>query len=258
MRTNPAKALLLLLVLVMGIAGCASTGRDPRDPFEPYNRRVQQFNDKADVYFLKPVAKAYQWITPEFLDRGVSSFYRNVDDINVVLNDVLQGKFKQGGRDTLRFLINSTLGVGGFFDVATEMGLPKNDEDFGQTLVAWGLPRGPYLVLPLRGPSTPTSIAGDIFRSAVNPINYIDEDYPTGSAILSSVDLRADNISATNIVDQASLDRYEFIRNAWFQRRRFLEYDGNPPLEDIDNGYLDLDEEGVEPAGPSESNAPAL
>lgn len=215
---------------------------DPRDPYENWNRSVQSFNDALDDHFMKPIAKVYQHITPEFVDKGVSNFFSNVEDIAVLLNDLLQLKFSQGGMDTGRFLLNSTAGLGGFVDVASMLDLPKHNEDFDQTLGAWGVPSGPYIVLPLVGPSTPRGVGGLVADTAANPFTYVG-----GAAISSGIyglrlgDTRADLLSATKILDEAAVDRYEFIRNSYFQQRNYLVYDGNPPYKE---GFEDeLDQE---------------
>jgi len=138
---------VLLAVVCFVFFGCATTANDERDPYEGWNRGVQSFNDSADEYFIKPVAEGYQWITPSFVDQGVTNVFNNIRDIRVMLNDLFQFKFNQGGSDFTRFLINSTLGVAGLFDVATELEFERHDEDFDQTLGAWGMPTGSYLVL---------------------------------------------------------------------------------------------------------------
>lgn len=236
----------VLLGLAITTSGCATSGKtDPRDPWEGWNRGVQSFNDKLDDYVMKPVAKGYQWITPSFVDRGVTNFFSNVDDINVVLNDLLQAKFSQGGIDTGRLLLNTTLGVGGFVDVASMMEIPKHNEDMDQTLGAWGIPSGPYLVVPFIGPSTPRGIVGVAGDTASNPINWITPAaIPYGAGTLKTIDMRADLLSATKIADEASVDRYEFIRNAYFQQRNYQIHDGNPPLPEEMEQELDLELDG--------------
>jgi phospholipid-binding lipoprotein MlaA len=225
-------------VLASVAAGCATplaaTHLDPRDPWEGWNRGTQSFNDGLDDYFMKPVAKGYQWITPSFVDRGVTNFFSNVEDIGVTFNDLLQLKFKQGGMDAARFLVNTTAGVAGFVDVASEIDLPKHNEDFDQTLATWGVPSGPYLVLPLFGPSSPRGVGGLVGDSATNPLNYLGAGVGAGTFGARMTDFRADNLSASKIADEASVDRYEFMRNAYFQQRNYLIHDGNPPEDDLD------------------------
>jgi phospholipid-binding lipoprotein MlaA len=224
----------VLLGIAFSILGCANaTKSDSRDPWEGFNRGVQSFNDKLDDYFMKPIAEGYQWIAPEFVDRGVTNFFSNVDDIAVVVNDLLQFKFAQTGMDTGRFLINTTAGIGGFVDVASMLDLPKHNEDLDQTLGAWGVPSGPYLVLPFIGPSTPRGAVGLAGDTAANPLNWVSPAViPYGTGALKTTDMRADLLSATKIADEASVDRYEFIRNAYFQQRSYLIHDGNPPIDD--------------------------
>jgi len=217
--------------VALAVAGCATTDKaDPRDPWEGWNRNVQSFNDKLDNYVMKPVATGYQTVAPEFVDRGVTNFFSNVDDIGVVANDLLQFKLLQSGMDTGRFLVNTTAGLGGFVDVASKLELPKHNEDLDQTLGAWGIPSGPYLVIPLIGPSTPRGVVGLVGETAANPINWINPvAIAYGSGTLKTIDARADLLSATKIVDEAAIDRYEFIRNGYFQDRNNKIYDGNPP-----------------------------
>ena len=230
------------LVLVGLLTGCASTG-DPRDPLEPFNRKMQTFNDTMDEYVMKPVARGYQWVTPEFVDQGVSNFFSNLKDISVTVNDLLQFKVKQGGQDAARFLVNTTVGVGGLVDVASRLGLEKHEEDFGQTLAVWGLPPGPYLVLPFLGPSSPRDAAGSVADGFLNPISYTSP--PAWFALygVRTIDFRADNLAATEVLDEAALDRYAFIRNAYFQRREYLINDGEIPLdEDFEEFEKELEE----------------
>lgn len=240
-RFKKGRTALLSAWLLIGLAGCATTGTDPRDPWEGFNRGTQKFNDGVDDYFLNPVARGYQWVTPSFVDRGVTNFFSNVEDIGVTINDFLQVKLKQGGSDSVRFLINSTLGIGGLFDVATELDFEKHDEDFGQTLGAWGVPFGPYLVLPFLGPSSPRNAVGLAGDAAMNPTFYINEAAITwGLTGLKLIDLKADTLSAYRISEEAAIDRYEFLRNAFIQRREYLVHDGNMPLEEEE--FLDEDE----------------
>lgn len=232
------------LLLALSLAGCASTvsKNDPRDPLEGWNRRVQKFNDNLDDYFMKPVSRGYQWVTPSFVDRGVTNFFSNVDDINVIANDLLQFKLAQSGSDFGRLLVNTTLGLGGLVDVASNLKMSKHNEDLDQTLGHWGLPSGPYLVLPLVGPSTPRGAFGMAGDSAANPINWVTPAaIPYGSGTLKTLDMRADLLSASKIVDEASVDRYEFIRNAYFQQRNYLIHDGNPPVDEEMEEELELE-----------------
>lgn len=221
----------VLAGLALGAAGCATSQKeDPRDPWEGWNRSVQNFNDHLDNYVMKPVAKGYQKVAPEFVDTGVTNFFSNIEDVAVIANDLLQFKLAQTGMDTGRLLVNTTAGLGGFVDVASKLDLPKHNEDLDQTLGSWGIPSGPYLVIPLIGPSTPRGVVGLVGDTASNPINWINPSaIAYGSGTLKTIDTRADLLSATKIVDEASVDRYEFIRNAYFQDRNYKIHDGNPP-----------------------------
>lgn len=240
---------LLAGICLLGILqGCALSTKDARDPLENWNRGVQTFNDKLDIYALKPVAQGYHFIMPAFADTGVTNFFNNLNDIGVALNDLMQFKFKQSGMDGARFIVNSVAGVGGFIDVAEKIDLPKHDEDFDQTLGVWGIPTGPYVVLPLFGPSSPRGIGGKIGDAAMNPIAYVDNGIITGAlAAVKVIDTRADHLSTEKIATEAALDRYEFFRNSYLQQRNYLVNDGNVPEDDID---VDMDPGNISPVNP--------
>lgn len=249
----------VMAAALVGCGGNAATRHDPRDPYEGWNRGVQSFNDKLDDYFMKPLAKGYQYVTPSFVDKGVSNFFSNVDDIAVTLNDFLQGKLDQGTDDASRFLINTSVGVGGLIDVASSdvlkdnlgVEFPKHNEDFDQTLGTWGLSTGPYLVLPFVGPSSPRGLTGLLGDTATNPFTYVGGTaVSSGVYGLRTVDTRADLLTSTKIMDEAAVDRYEFIRNAYLQQRNYLVYDGHPPYRE---GFEDdLDKEMEENLAPNE------
>ncbi|MYM93837.1 MlaA family lipoprotein [Duganella vulcania] len=210
-------AALALGVTVL-LAGCA--GPNPRDPYEGFNRAMFSFNDTVDTYALKPAATAYRNVLPNFVQTGVNNFFGNLADAWTGVNNLLQGHGEAGMSDVTRFALNSTLGIVGLFDIASEAGLQKHKEDFGQTLGTWGVPSGPYLMLPLLGPSTvrdtvalPLDIKGDIWGYK-EPV-YIRN---TGTA-LRVVDQRANLLNATSLLEDAALDRYEFIRDGFLQRR---------------------------------------
>lgn len=219
------------LVLLTGLlGGCATTGKDPQDPLENWNREVQTFNDKLDDYAMKPIARGYQWITPEFVDQGVTNFFSNINDIGVTINDLLQFKIAQTGQDGSRFLVNTVAGVAGFIDVAAMIDLPKHNEDFDQTMGVWGVPTGPYLVLPFFGPSSPRGVGGLIGDAAMNPISYVScAPLTTGLFVVNAADLRADNLATEKIASEAAVDRYAFFKSAYFQQREYLIHDGNLP-----------------------------
>jgi len=237
---------LLPGLLLMLAAGCATTGGEvnPRDPLEPFNRSVYRFNDTIDRYALKPVAQAYQKLLPEPLQLMVDSFFANLDDLYTGANNLLQAKPKEALIDFSRFAVNSTLGFAGVADVASEIGMAKHDEDFGQTLGYWGVPSGPYLVVPLLGPSTvrdaPSRVA-DIFASPIDLVYDKSVRERNASWALRLINGRAALLEAEKVIQGAALDPYSLIRDGWLQRRRNAVYDGNPPEEDFedDSGYSD-------------------
>jgi len=245
MRAHPAahSRLLLPLVALLLLAGCASLPddyRDPRDPWERYNRGMYQFNTDFDNAFLKPLAKGYKAVVPDPLDKGITNFFNNLADITSAANNLLQFKLSRAASDVGRLAVNSTAGLLGFMDVASNVGLPSYKEDFGQTLGYWGLPPGPYFVLPLLGPSTvreTVGVAGDLYTDPLFLDRLVDlgpDRVLWGLAALRLIDRRADLLTATKLLDEAALDPYIFVRDAYLQRRRSLVYDGNPPKDDYD------------------------
>jgi phospholipid-binding lipoprotein MlaA len=220
-------AIALFALLLAGCATVPSGKRDPRDPWEGFNRASYRFNDGLDRAIAKPVAKAYKKVTPRVVRTGVSNFVSNLGSVTTVVNDVLQGKMKQAGHDSGRFLLNSTLGLGGLFDPASAAGLERNDEDFGQTLGKWGVKSGPYLMLPFLGPSTVRDSFARIPDQYTYPLNYLEDD-STRYLIrgLDFLDLRAGLLDLDPQIEK-SYDKYAFIRNAWLQRREFVVTDGN-------------------------------
>ena len=243
-------------VSLLLLGGCASTG-NPRDPLEPLNRAVYKFNDGADHLFIKPAAEFYRFFVPEFMRTGVSNFFSNIGDVIVALNSLLQGKFTQAGSDVARLIVNTTVGLLGLFDVATEIGLEKHNEDFGQTLGYWGIGDGPYLVLPLLGPSSARDAVGWVGDYYAWPVTYIESDRDRNILIaMRFVTVRADLLEASRILETAALDPYEFVRDAYLQRRRNLVYDGKPPPDedDLENGAKPKptpDKDGAKPAAPA-------
>ena len=221
-----------LSVLLFG--GCASNG-NPRDPLEPLNRAIYKFNDGADALLIKPAAEFYRAILPEFMRTGLSNFFSNLNDVIVALNSLLQGKFAQAGSDVARLIVNTTVGLLGLFDVATEIGLEKHNEDFGQTLGYWGIGDGPYLVLPILGPSSARDAVGWVGDWYTWPVTYVQSDRDRNVLIaMRIVTVRADLLEASRILETAALDPYEFVRDAYLQRRRNLVYDGKPPPDEDD------------------------
>lgn len=213
------------------VSGCAATGpQQSGDPWEGLNRKTFAFNEALDRAVMKPVAEGYQRAVPGFAREGVNNFFDNLEDIGTSLNNILQGKPREGLSDAARFVVNTTLGVFGLWDVATPMGLEKHYEDFGQTLAVWGMQPGPYLVLPFLGPST----ARDAPARAVDPSWYYSNAVDPSSLYwslwtLDKVRTRANLLRAESVVQEAALDKYNFIRDAWLQRRRSMVYDGSPP-----------------------------
>jgi len=229
---------ILLLTLILFTGGCATLEgpADPEDPLESYNRAVFQFNDSIDVNFLQPVATVYQDHMPEVISTGVTNFFSNLDDVVVFANDILQLKFDQAAFDLFRIFFNTTIGLLGIIDIATHLDLKKHDEDFGQTLGYWGVPSGPYFIIPLFGPSTIRDAAGFATDSV-----YIDPVYRRlnfGTAltaeVVDAIDTRAGLLFASKLMDEVALDRYIYLKDAYLQRRQYLVYDGDPPEEDFD------------------------
>lgn len=248
------QALLYKALLIAGIVslvpGCASTETKPEqasvagvpvDPYEGFNRSMYGFNMGLDKYLLKPVADGYKFVTPTFMQTGVSNFFNNLKGINVVLNDVLQGKFEQSASDTGRFLTNTTIGLGGFVDVASEFGLHGNVEDFGQTLAVWGVDQGPYLVLPIMGPTTLRDGTASIFDRAANPGTYVP-----GVGVVEGINERANAEGALNFIDEAALDPYVFTRESFLQYRTNLIKDGKSEHKDYDFDIDDAVDEAID------------
>jgi len=237
---------ILLVVALAGAAvGCASTGeRDPRDPWEPLNRSIYNFNDTLDTAVARPVASAYQKVIPSEVRLRVRNFFGNIGDVFIGVNNILQGKFQDGVEDWARVAFNSTIGLAGIHDVASEMGLEKHDEDFGQTFGHWGIGSGPYLVLPFLGPSTlrdGTGLALDFYADPMNEFSPSEVRDPLW--VVRLINRRADLLDASSLLEQAALDRYIFLRDAYLQRRRSQIYDGSPPRQ--------RDEEVNEPPPPA-------
>ncbi len=228
----------LLSMMLLTLSACATVDpeyADSRDPLEGFNRSMFTFNDNLDQYVAKPLARGYKKITPDPIDRGISNFFSNLDEVSAILNNSLQLKFKDAASDLGRLAVNSTLGLLGFMDVATDMGLQKHHEDFGQTLGAWGMGPGPYLVLPVIGPSSGRDAVGFTADWFTNPLYYVVEDAGVswGLYIIRFVDRRADLLKTTDLLESAALDPYSFMRESYLQRRLNQVYDGDPPLEDV-------------------------
>jgi phospholipid-binding lipoprotein MlaA len=230
------RSVLAILVLTLA-SGCAATGeeRDPRDPLEGLNRGVYKFNDTFDQYLAKPVARTYVKVLHQEIRTRIGNFFSNLADPFIGVNNFLQGKFEDGVNDWARFAFNSTFGLLGIHDVASEWGLEKHNEDFGQTFGRWGAGPGPYLVLPILGSSTLRDGLGtglDIWLDPMGDIRPIN--VRNSLIVLRATNVRADLLEASRILEEAALDRYVFQRDAYLQRRRSLIYDGKPPREKLE------------------------
>jgi phospholipid-binding lipoprotein MlaA len=256
-RINPGVVWIALATAALMATGCASTpGRvpDPSDPLEPFNRAVFRFNTDFDKAFLQPTAKAYKKVTPEVVDRGITNFFNNIDDVTSLVNNVLQFKMSRAGSDVGRLFINSTVGVLGFFDVATNVGLPSYKEDFGQTLGYWGLEPGAFVMLPILGPSSIRDTIGFAGDMVTDPFFSLEKgEIYWGFIALRVVDRRADLLTVGQILEDAAVDPYVFLRDAYLQRRRNLVYDGNPPPSEDDTDIWDDVDFGDGPSGPAPS-----
>ena len=221
----------------MGATDKPARQANPADPLEGFNRGVQRFNDGVDNAVVKPTAETYRKIVPDFVQTGVGNFFGNLRDGWSAVNHLLQGKLEPALNMTLRMAVNSTFGLAGVLDIATEAGIEREAEDFGQTLGVWGLPAGPYLVLPLMGPSSLRDLAGTVVDlQPATSVDYTDSTLAAASALtLSVVHTRAGLLGASRMLDDIALDRYSFLRDAYLARRKNLVYDGNPPEEGQDD-----------------------
>lgn len=223
-----------IAVLAMAATGCA-TSNNPQDPLEGFNRAMFDFNRTVDDVALKPAATVYKEATPSFVQTGVGNFFGNLGDVWTAVNNILQGKVENGMSDFARVGVNSTIGLAGLFDIASQMGLTKHKEDFGQTLGQWGIYSGPYVVLPFLGSSTlrdtialPVDFKGDIWMYK-RPVRWRNV-----GAVVRLVDQRAALLDASNLLEDAALDPYEFVRDSYLQRRQSLIHDGEPPVRGKD------------------------
>ena len=238
-RTRTGLALALGAAVLL--SGCATTA-NPKDPFEKFNRAMFSFNDTVDRVALKPAATAYKNVTPGFVQTGVNNFFGNLTDLWSSLNNFAQLKAEDGFNDFMRFAVNSTLGLVGVLDIATPAGLRKHNEDLGQTLGYWGVPSGPYLMLPLLGPSTvrdTIALPGDWWG---DPWTHVDDiPWRNSGIVLRAVDQRASVLDASNLLEDAALDRYEFIRDGYMQRRNAKVLDTDKAQERADKVHEKLE-----------------
>ena len=213
------------------LSACASAPGRADDPFEPWNRAMYAVNKPIDDHIMRPIAQAYVDYVPKLFRQGVSNVFGNIDDLFSGINGLLQGKTDKAGNDFGRVIVNFW-GVFGLVDIASDLGIPKGGEDFGQTFGYWGIPQGPYLFVPLWGPTTVRDGTGSLIRIWYGPVGYIPY-VPFRNSLygLGAIDLRANALGTTSLIDQASLDPYNFIRRAYLQRREYDVYDGKPPPE---------------------------
>lgn len=236
------KSAILLSLVASLSTGVAQAEEPDSSMLDGYNRAMFKFNDKVDGWVLKPLAKGYRAVTPDVVETGVSNFFSNLGELINIPNDLLQGKFRQAANDTGRLLVNSTIGIGGLFEIADKIGLEKSDgEDFGQTLATWGVPSGPYVVIPVLGPSTLRDFPGTVTDSVLfSPIGDIENVSVRNSVYgLKTVDTRAGLLKSEELITG---DRYTFIKGVYLQRREYLINDGE--VEDDFGG--DSDEYGSE------------
>jgi phospholipid-binding lipoprotein MlaA len=227
---------VLLLAVVMGLQACATVKNpDPRDPFESFNRSVSSFNDGLDKAVIKPVATVYKGVTPNWMRTGVRNFFNNLQDVWSIVNNGLQGRGQDMGDSMGRVMLNSSFGLFGLIDIASEANIERHTTDFGMTLGRWGVGAGPYVVLPLLGPYTlrevgalPVDWSGDLVYQLGDQTTVLEM---TG---LKLIDYRASLLGAGDVVEGAALDKYSFTRDAYLQRQRNKQYDGNPPEDDAE------------------------
>ena len=257
------RTLVLAAAAVATLGGCATN--NPKDPMEPLNRAVFKFNDTVDQVALKPAATAYKRVTPSFVQTGVNNFFGNLSDIWTGLNNLMQGKGEAGMSDLTRVSLNSTFGLLGLLDIASEAGLKKHNEDFGQTLGYWGVPSGPYVMLPLLGPSTVRDTSGLPLDMAADVWRLKDPTHVRNiGAGVRVIDQRATILDASNLMEEAALDRYEFIRDGFLQRRQGQVFDGEASRKDLKEKDSPPDAKSIKAAyaddpalPPAASTAPA-
>lgn len=220
------------MLFALALLGGCATPKDPRDPFEPVNRAIYGFNEGVDKAVLEPTAKLYRFVLPSFVRNSVGNVFSNVGEIRNIVNNTLQGKFGTAYSDFGRLAINSTLGVLGLFDIASDAGIEKHQEDFGQTLGKWGIRDGPFIMLPLFGPSNVRDTAGWAGDIYTDPFYYVDptraRNQIRGTRL---VHRRSELIDAKKALVDTALDPYQFVRDSYIQRRRSLIYDGKPPAD---------------------------
>ncbi|MEJ2452576.1 MAG: VacJ family lipoprotein [Candidatus Thiodiazotropha sp.] len=224
---------MFIIALLLLLSGCASMGSGhPTDPLETVNRKIDVFNQKFDKAVAKPVAKGYRAVTPDPLDRGITNFFNNLSDVPSAANNLFQLKPLRALNDVGRVCVNTTIGLLGFFDVASDMGMPKYREDLGQTLGYWGVGDKPYLVIPFLGPSNLRDFFGLMGDFFLNPVSYSSQGVYWSLVALNMVDRRADLIEAGDVLDEAAVDRYSFMREFYLQKRESAIKDGQGAMDD--------------------------
>ena len=236
MKNSMSRTIAVVALACLGLAGCASHG-NPKDPAEGFNRAMFAFNEGVDKVAIKPAAQGYEAALPQAARNGVANFFGNVSDVFIGINDVLQGKMPDAINDFGRVAVNTTLGVLGFMDVATDLGVEKHDEDFGQTFGSWGAGSGAYVVWPILGPRSVRDSVGMGLDLAVDPVGNVG-DIPSRNVLLVTrvISDRAALLPADKVIEEAAFDKYSYVRDAYLQRRRSLVFDGNPPREPDDSG----------------------
>lgn len=236
MFAHASSRFLMMAAIGLPLAGCAGTPADPDDPLQGYNRAMFSVNERLDTYVLKPAAQGYQAVLPAPVRTGVSNFFGNIGDVWIACNDFMQGKLQDGASDFSRIVMNSTFGVLGVFDVATPLGIDKHDEDFGQTLGSWGVASGVYVVLPFFGPSTVRDAAAlPVDYLAGTAISLSDPGARNATTVVKTINARANSLGVEKTLDQATLDKYIYVRDYYLQQRQYKVYDGHPPREDFGN-----------------------
>jgi phospholipid-binding lipoprotein MlaA len=228
------KSTLLVLVLSGALGGCATSGNS-KDPIEGFNRAMYGFNEAVDTVLIKPVAQGYDAVLPSPARTGVTNFFGNIADFFIGVNNLLQGKPDQAVSDLGRVLVNSTIGLLGFIDWASDMGMEKHEEDFGQTFGRWGVGDGAYVMLPILGPRTVRDTAGFVLDFVADPVGNVGH-IPTRNTLyaIRFIDVRADLLPADKVIEEAALDKYAYVRDGYLQHRRNLVHDGNAPREQMD------------------------
>lgn len=237
-----------MLMLISFASGCTTQGRDyvVADDYEGFNRASYEFSDRVDRAVLLPIAKGYKAITPDIVEQGVTNFFANINSLQSSLNGFLQGKPGSGAEDLGRFLVNSTLGIGGLIDIGTRVGLEAQNEDLGQTFALWGWEKSRYIYIPLMGPTTWRDFPGNLL-SGYSQRALLGDSYHWGVSVLGVIDTRANLIGLTDTRDASALDPYTFVRDGYVQRRRFLIYDGELPLDDLFDEFDDFEEYDEDP-----------